>query len=196
MRDTKRNTNSPTNWLEKELCPAAGCAIENVFLIPGNHDVDVKAETGPASMHARKSLRATTADKVDDELRNWLRDPGSANIIFKPIEDYGSPFICRLMARSPLISTDFAPQPVVHLFEMGIERSQVSLGMIDRWCDRAWKLVSKYLVPNIDELDEAGRNNHGSLVRRATSCRGRYRSYCGNAASARRGMSVPLLEYW
>src|SRR5258708_38347289 len=59
-------------WLEKELCPAAGCAIENVFVIPGNHDVDVKAETGPASMHARKSLRATPAAKVDDELRKWL----------------------------------------------------------------------------------------------------------------------------
>ncbi|MBX9646727.1 MAG: metallophosphoesterase [Xanthobacteraceae bacterium] len=75
-------------WLEKELCPAAACAIENVFVIPGNHDVDVKAEAGPASMHARASLRATAADKLDAELRKWLRDPGSANVIFKPIENY------------------------------------------------------------------------------------------------------------
>ena len=24
-------------WLEEELCPAAGCSIEDVFVIPGNH---------------------------------------------------------------------------------------------------------------------------------------------------------------
>lgn len=86
-------------WLEKELCPAAGCSIENVFVIPGNHDVDVKAETGPASMHARASLRATPAEKVDDELRKWLRDPDSANIIFKPIENYNrfaAKFLCSI----------------------------------------------------------------------------------------------------
>ena len=27
-------------WLEEKLCPAAGCKIEDVFVIPGNHDVD------------------------------------------------------------------------------------------------------------------------------------------------------------
>jgi hypothetical protein len=36
-------------WLERELCPAAGCMIENVFVIPGNHDVDRNAEAGPAN---------------------------------------------------------------------------------------------------------------------------------------------------
>ena len=35
--------------LEETLCPAAGCRIEDVFVIPGNHDVDRRAESGPAS---------------------------------------------------------------------------------------------------------------------------------------------------
>lgn len=36
-------TIDPSKWLEEELCPVASCAIENVFVIPCNHDVDVKA---------------------------------------------------------------------------------------------------------------------------------------------------------
>lgn len=87
------------DWLEKHLCPAAGCAIENIFVIPGNHDVDIKAEAGPASLHARSSLRSLPADQVDGELRKWLRDPSSANIIFKPIENYNrfaAKFLCSI----------------------------------------------------------------------------------------------------
>src|SRR5712671_720676 len=41
-------------WLEKELCPAAGCNIDSVFVVPGNHDVDRSAEAGPAFVAARK----------------------------------------------------------------------------------------------------------------------------------------------
>ena len=36
-----------SRWLEEELCPAAGCKAENVFVIPGNHDVDRKVEADP-----------------------------------------------------------------------------------------------------------------------------------------------------
>ena len=61
------------DWLDSQLCPAAECSIEDVFVIPGNHDVDLKAETDPASLFARSSLRSMAADKVDDQLRKWLR---------------------------------------------------------------------------------------------------------------------------
>src|SRR5262245_5137561 len=43
-------------WLETELCPSAGCQIENVFIVPGNHDVDRTAEAGPAQAMARSNL--------------------------------------------------------------------------------------------------------------------------------------------
>src|SRR5476649_1106937 len=45
------------SWLEKELCPAAQCEIEDVISIPGNHDVDLTAEDGPGFKAARRDLR-------------------------------------------------------------------------------------------------------------------------------------------
>lgn len=86
-------------WLERALCPAAGCRIEDVFVIPGNHDVDRVAEAGPAQMAARASLRQIAAVDADAEIRKWLRDRTSANVIFGPIENYNrfaAKFLCSL----------------------------------------------------------------------------------------------------
>jgi 3',5'-cyclic AMP phosphodiesterase CpdA len=46
-------------WLEQELCPAAGCRIEDVFTIPGNHDVDRTVETDPAQLMASLDFHGT-----------------------------------------------------------------------------------------------------------------------------------------
>lgn len=86
-------------WLEEELCPVAGCRIQDVFVIPGNHDVDRAAEVGPAQVAARASLRAIAAAQADAEIRKWLRDRTSANVIFGPIENYNrfaANFLCAL----------------------------------------------------------------------------------------------------
>jgi 3',5'-cyclic AMP phosphodiesterase CpdA len=86
-------------WLEEELCPAAGCKIENVFVIPGNHDVDRKAEAGPAQVMARETLRSKAASSIDAELRKWMRDKLSSDVIFGPIENYNrfaAKFLCAL----------------------------------------------------------------------------------------------------
>jgi len=87
------------SWLEQELCPAAGCRIEDVFVVPGNHDVDRSAEVGPAQMAARAALRQINANQADDEIRKWLRDRTSANVIFGPIDNYNrfaAKFLCSL----------------------------------------------------------------------------------------------------
>jgi hypothetical protein len=86
-------------WLESELCPAAGCSMENVFVIPGNHDVDRKAEGGPASVMVRGALRDTPAAAVDAEISKWMRDSTSSRVIFAPIENYNrfaAQFLCAL----------------------------------------------------------------------------------------------------
>ena len=86
-------------WLEQDLCPAAGCAIENIFVIPGNHDVDWRAAQAPVQRGARGDLRRRTAAEVDDELRLYLRDNLSAQVFFDPIENYNrfaAKFLCAL----------------------------------------------------------------------------------------------------
>lgn len=86
-------------WLENELCPAAGCTIESVFAVPGNHDVDRAVEGGPAFLAARKQLREIGVREADGEIRKWLRDRISADVIFGPIENYNrfaAKFLCAL----------------------------------------------------------------------------------------------------
>ncbi|MES2292541.1 MAG: metallophosphoesterase [Pseudomonadota bacterium] len=60
------------DWLEKKLCPVAGCKIQDVFVVPGNHDIDRSKEAGPAQVAARNSLRTIDAREVDKVVREWL----------------------------------------------------------------------------------------------------------------------------
>jgi hypothetical protein len=99
-----RQAKAPTpprwhRWLEEQLCPAAGCKIENVFVIPGNHDVDRKVETDPAQLLARDALRSRSANHVEAELRKWMRAKIAVSVIFGPIENYNrfaAKFLCAL----------------------------------------------------------------------------------------------------
>ena len=86
-------------WLENEVCPAVGSLIENVFVIPGNHDVDRTADAGPAQVMVRTSLREVAATRLNAMIREWMRDRVSANVIFGPIENYNrfaAKFLCPL----------------------------------------------------------------------------------------------------
>jgi predicted phosphodiesterase len=86
-------------WLEQELCPTAGCSLENVFVIPGNHDVDRRAAQAPVQQGARADLRRRSASEVEGELRRYLRDRMSAQVLFDPIENYNhfaAKFLCAL----------------------------------------------------------------------------------------------------
>lgn len=102
-------------WLEEKLCPEAGCKIDDVFVIPGNHDVDWQTENGPAQNMARDALRNTPANQVDDDLRKWMRDKSSSDVIFGPIQEYNrfaAKFLCML---KPYLenddSVDFPARP-------------------------------------------------------------------------------------
>jgi predicted phosphodiesterase len=86
-------------WLEQELCPTAGCALENVFVIPGNHDVNRRAAQAPVQQGARADLRRRAANEVEGELRRYLHDRMSAQVLFDPIENYNhfaAKFLCAL----------------------------------------------------------------------------------------------------
>lgn len=91
-------------WLKSTLCPAAGCRIEDVFVIPGNHDVDRRQAATPAHRDVRGKLRDYPADQSDDILRSYLSDPFSSQMLFGPIENYNrfaAEFVCNLAAEDP-----------------------------------------------------------------------------------------------
>ncbi|MGY4309746.1 hypothetical protein ACVIJ6_006989 [Bradyrhizobium sp. USDA 4369] len=93
-------------WLEERLCPEAGCKIDDVFVIPGNHDVDRNAEKDIAQSMAREALRAAPAKDVNGYLRQWLRSKLASSVIFGPIQEYNrfaAKFLCLL---KPYIDND------------------------------------------------------------------------------------------
>ncbi len=88
-------------WLQSVVCPAAGCSIEDVFVIPGNHDVDRNQAATPMHCDARHALRGYPATKVDDRIRQYLSDKSSAQLLFAPLENYNrfaARFLCSIGA--------------------------------------------------------------------------------------------------
>jgi hypothetical protein len=100
----KREYEFAYEWLKNILCPAAGCRIEDVFVIPGNHDVDRKQGATQLLSDARAKLREYPAVRSDEVLRNYLVDPSGAQMLFGPIENYNrfaAEFLCNLTAENP-----------------------------------------------------------------------------------------------
>lgn len=100
----KREYEFAYEWLKSTLCPAAGCRIEDVFVIPGNHDVDRKQGATQLLSDARAKLREYPAERSDEIRRNYLVDTAGAQMLFGPIENYNrfaAEFVCNLAAENP-----------------------------------------------------------------------------------------------
>ncbi len=104
-------------WLEDELCPAAGCKFQNIFVIPGNHDVDRRAAGEPIHEDARKALRATDVGGSNAAIRRYVDSEASSEMLFKPIENYNrfaAKFLCEIgfyqeaTGQNPYAKRDFA----------------------------------------------------------------------------------------
>jgi hypothetical protein len=86
-------------WLKEQLCPAAGCNLTDVFVIPGNHDVDRAGAKAPAQRRAREALRSLPLGEVDAGVAEYMHDALSSDVLFGPIENYNrfaAKFLCLL----------------------------------------------------------------------------------------------------
>ncbi len=75
-------------WI-KELAVAAGCPIERVFVVPGNHDVDrnLSAQSVP-TRNAQAAIKRAPPDSRERELRNQIRDRDTSRALLTPIAAY------------------------------------------------------------------------------------------------------------
>lgn len=86
-------------WLTDDLCPAAGCDLDQVFSIPGNHDVARTEARRPLYKLARDRLRSLDGQSIDTAIRDAMRDEISAGLFFNPIENYNrfaASFLCEI----------------------------------------------------------------------------------------------------
>jgi hypothetical protein len=77
-------------WL-KSLCTIAGCREQDVWCIPGNHDVD--RDVFDDSLFIRQlheNLRVENPDDVDEKLTECMRDTAGAVELLRSIQNYNN----------------------------------------------------------------------------------------------------------
>lgn len=95
------------DWLEKL---AANCKTtsENVFVVPGNHDV-VRSKASKASVQGfHRDIKAASRMSLDGIMRGLLSDPDASNILYAPLDDFNlfaGQFFCDLRPPSRTIAT-------------------------------------------------------------------------------------------
>lgn len=118
------------DWLA-HLCEILGCAQENVWVTPGNHDVDrFVVNESPLLQEIHKKLRTTDIRFLDNELQRWLvEDKLVSSIFFKPIENYiefASKFGCQISPDQPYWERDFTLNDGSKLRLRGLNSTLVS----------------------------------------------------------------------
>jgi len=85
---SKAEYDHATDWL-RDFCRALGCPAENVWVVPGNHDVDRQMTKRKVTRTLHEGIRKEGAD-VDRELREILSDAQSAAALLQPLTDYNT----------------------------------------------------------------------------------------------------------
>lgn len=93
------------DWLG-QLARQAGCPEENVWTVPGNHDVDRSAvKQSPLLQAAHRELRRRELHEIDQQIEAYfLRDSVAPKLLFEPIKHYNefaSKFGCDIRPERP-----------------------------------------------------------------------------------------------
>lgn len=116
-RGSKEEYEFAFKWLKDELCPASGCSIENIVVIPGNHDVDRNAASAPHQIDARAMLRKKPIHESNQAITRYLDNESASQMLFAPIENYNrfaANFLCEIgfydekTGKKPYSCRDFA----------------------------------------------------------------------------------------
>ncbi len=98
------------DWLS-EFCTAVGCPEENVWVVPGNHDVDRKLASDLITKMLHESIRAKDGPEVDAKLREFFSNSQSANALLAPLTEYNAfaaRYECSVSAKNPFWECDIS----------------------------------------------------------------------------------------
>lgn len=103
------------HWLE-QLCNVCGCSTSNVFMCPGNHDVERSiVSQSPVIQAIHQQIKAASDIAYDALLRGFLTDHEASRLLYKSIGNYNffaQTFFCdifppeRTIARRDLVLND------------------------------------------------------------------------------------------
>jgi predicted phosphodiesterase len=87
QEDQFRNARS---WLT-ELAARLGVGAENIWLVPGNHDVDRTVhQNDQVAKSLRDLLRSVNVNKIDGQLDRLLNDATTSSLLYAPLENFMS----------------------------------------------------------------------------------------------------------
>jgi hypothetical protein len=94
-----------TEWLA-DLTNIAGCAAEDVWVVPGNHDVDRdKVDSSDLIREFHRTMRQNPRDSIGDLLRRHLTDDEAAGGVYmSPLAAYvafATPYGCDIDSQRP-----------------------------------------------------------------------------------------------
>jgi hypothetical protein len=87
-------------WLEK-LTASCGTTIENVFVIPGNHDVVRSTASKPMVQALHEQIKSAKPKSLDVKLCEFLSDPETSRVLYAPLEPFNlfaGQFFCDVSA--------------------------------------------------------------------------------------------------
>jgi predicted MPP superfamily phosphohydrolase len=87
------------DWLQ-ELCDAVGCSLDDVRVVPGNHDVDRDIIRRSSAIQDRhEKFRQVPVEEIDLELQRYMNDESARESVYEPLKEYNafaSIFTCQL----------------------------------------------------------------------------------------------------
>jgi hypothetical protein len=97
-------------WL-KEFCQKINCNENNIWMVPGNHDIDrVVVQNNPDLQKIHSHLRLKAHNNSEKELCAILEDKKNIDIIFTPMHNYcltAEKYGCGISPKKPYWEKDF-----------------------------------------------------------------------------------------
>lgn len=140
-----------------ELCNKLKVAKENVYCVPGNHDVDqdVPKKSVLVKTIQDELARAETINDFDSVLGKFCRDSKSSELLFSPIECYNTEFAgkygCYMTPTNPGWEQDITLNEKYRLRIIGINSTIISNADDHRSKDERLMCLGQHQMPSRED---------------------------------------------
>lgn len=113
-------------WLKK-ICDLIQCPDQNVWIVPGNHDIDRKS-LGMLQVMFRRDLRDGDPKDIDTKLQRWLSDANGPQLLL-PLRnwlEFAASFQCNITAERPSWHKDLKMNDGSTLRLLGLNSALIS----------------------------------------------------------------------
>jgi calcineurin-like phosphoesterase family protein len=137
----KEEYQTALEWLQR-FCDRAGCSLEDVWTVPGNHDVDRSVISASTTLQdCREKFRRISVDEIDREIQRYMADKSAREVLFEPLGNYNefaSAFACQISADKPYWHDDLTLNDGSTLRLRGLNSTLISNSLDN---DAEYKLI-------------------------------------------------------